>query len=124
MDKLQTFLRDAARKDYRLGQWDCGLWVADWYIAATGKPDPAAHLRGARYTEAELARHMRRIIKGLGLKRTSEPRAGDIGIAVVRRRHIVGAIFTGNWWVVLTNERGIGGIPPKCLRFIAAWRLE
>lgn len=123
MDKLSTFLRDAAGKDYRLGEWDCGLWLADWYIAATGRGDPAAHLRGQSYTEAELVRRMRSVLKSLSLARTKEPKRGDIGLVSLARGHLVGAIFTGQWWCLLTNDRGVGAAMPHRFRFVAAWAL-
>lgn len=123
MDGLGEFLREAARKDYRLGEWDCGLWLADWYVAHTGRADPAAHIRGREYSDAELARQMRAILKLLGLPRTKNPKRGDVGMVSLCRGHLAGAIFTGRWWCVLTNERGIGAAVPHRFRFIAAWHI-
>lgn len=92
-------------------------------MAATGKPDPAAHLRGATYSDAEIARRARTIIRSLGLTRKRTPSRGDIGLVSIQKGHLVGGIFTGTHWCVLIDEQGIGAIVPQKLRFVAAWRI-
>lgn len=120
-DKLSAFLAEAAGKPYRLGEWDCGLWLADWFVAATGLPDPASHLRGTAYGVSEVAKHARRIIRSLSLPRTREPQRGDIGLVSLQKGHLVGGIFTGTHWCVLIDDKGIGAIVPRGVRFVAAW---
>lgn len=123
-DKLGRFLADAAGKPERMGHWDCGLWLADWYMAATGRPDPAAHMRGASYSGAEIARHVRAIVRSLGLRRTRTPQSGSVGLVSFKKGHLVGAIFSGTHWCVLTDPQGISAVPPHLCRFVAAWRIE
>ncbi len=123
-DKLAAFLAEAASKPERMGYWDCGLWLADWYMLATGKPDPALALRGASYKGAEIARHMRSIVRSLGLPRTKTPRRGDVGLVSFQKGHLVGGIFTGTHWCVLVDDQGVGAALPQLCRFVAAWRVE
>lgn len=118
-DRLSAFLADAASRKVDLGQWDCGLWLADWYMVATGKSDPADDLRG-RGLESPLT--IRDTINRLGLAHTSEPQRGDVGLVSLHKGHLVGAIFTGSHWCMLTDG-GIGALLPKRFRFIAAWRI-
>ncbi len=124
-DRLSVFLAEAAGKPYRLGEWDCGLWLADWYMAATGKPDPAAHLRGIEYPDnaAPRAYVIRHAARAEGLQRTIAPARGDIGLVSLQKGHLVGGIFTGTHWCVLVDEQGIGAVKPERLRFVAAWRV-
>lgn len=119
-DKLAAFLRDAAGRKVELGTWDCGLWLADWYVLQTGKPDPAKDLRGHGYNSAAQAW---KVIRSLGLARTRDPRAGDVGLVSIHRGHLVGAIFSGRSWWILRDE-GLASLPPKAFRFIAAWRVD
>lgn len=119
-EKLPAFLRDAAGRQYRLGEWDCGLWLADWYTAATGKPDPARELRGSGLKSTA---QIWRVIRSLGLMRTAEPRAGDVGLVSLQKGHLVGAIFSGRtWWLI--SDSGLSSAPPRAFRFIAAWRVD
>lgn len=123
-DKLAAFLAEAAGKPYRLGEWDCGLWLADWYVVATGKPDPASSYRGiAADAAVRRAYIIRRIAREEGLVRTSEPQCGDIGLVSLSKGHLVGGIYTGTHWCVLVDEQGIGALRPDRFRFVAAWRM-
>lgn len=119
-DKLSAFLREAAGRKVKYGEWDCGLWLADWYVLATGKPDPARDYRGIGY---ESTAYAWRVIRSLGLPRTKEPQPGDIGLVSIQRGHLVGAIFSGrSWWML--GDNGLVALLPTKLRFIAAWRVH
>lgn len=119
-ETLARFLCEAAGKKIEYGEWDCGLWLADWYMLATGKPDPAQGLRGVGLKSTAI---VWRVIRSLGLTRTKEPKPGDVGLVSIERGHLVGAIFSGrNWWM-LCDDGGLGSLPPHALRFAAAWRL-
>lgn len=135
-DKLAAFLHEASSRKFEWGRFDCGLWLADWYVFATGSADPAAHLRYAYSDEASCkalcgalgpARVVHRIAKNAGLKRTYAPMRGDI--AVLRNKDntlVVGAIATRLGYAFL----GIGGglnIEPKDrlpnVRVLASWKM-
>lgn len=122
--KLAAFLADAASKPCRMGIWDCGLWLADWYMIATGKPDPASAFRGAAYSDAEIARRARMVIRSIGLDRTRTPALGDVGLISLQKGHLVGGIFTGTHWCILLHDHGVSAIPPTAARFVAAWRVK
>lgn len=132
-DRLPVFLWMAANKSLIWGQWDCGLWQADYYTFATGKPDPAAHLRGKYQTREEclalcgplgFPRMIQRVADGAGLQRTQTPRRGDVGI--IRAGNVaVGAILATNFWAFLHERGGLSSInvnEPN-LRLLAAWTI-
>ena len=119
-DKLAAFLAEAAARKIVLGQWDCGLWLADWCMVATGKPDPAASYRGLGTDNPINIRH---VARQQNWPRERSPRRGDIGLVSLQKGHLVGGIYTGTHWCVLIDEQGIGAIIPDKLRFVAAWRI-
>lgn len=125
--KLAEFLTERAAMEFRPGEDDCGLWLADWFMVATGKPlDPADGLRG-RYCDftvhgvLDIARRARRA----GLNRTSDPMRGDIGIIAGQSNPPCGAIKGLLGWNVRTPG-GLGfvldGTPS--LRTLAAWSIS
>jgi hypothetical protein len=131
MADLARFLAEAARRPLVFGEFDCGLWLADWVRESRGI-DAAAHLRG-RYHDA---RGMRRVLKregGLlqvvagcaraaGLRRTNAPNAGAIGVVETlglkgKRQH-VGAICTGPRWAFISESVSVAPAIP-----LAAWQI-
>ncbi len=122
-DTLNEFLQSALSKPFALGHHDCGLWLADWYMAKTGKPDPAAHLRGASYSSEQLEHHSTAIIQALALEAASEPKRGDIGLLRLAGR-LVGGICTGERWIVLSDTGGLGAIPMRSGRLFGAWKVR
>lgn len=96
-------------RPFQWGQDDCSLWLADWYMHVTGRPDPAAHLRGVYSTEEEkravvetaggIIPLVAGIAEGAGCVRVRQPSEGCIGIVPPG----VGAIYTGGYWVVRTE---------------------
>lgn len=120
-DKLGAFLADAAGRTLEYGVFDCGLWLADWYMLATGKPDPAAGLRGRGIEHPRVILHT--IRRHLWLERTRAPQRGDVGLISLAKGHLVGAIFNGWHWIILMDDGGISAIPRNVCRFQAAWRV-
>lgn len=135
--KLPAFLQHAARRKFEWGQFDCCLWLADWFAFCTGNPDPVPHFRGA-YHDADGARVLcgamghpflvRRIARSLNLRRTHDPLPGDVALMRVQGRAI-GAIRTRLGWVMLTpsgpQNCGISLAPDDSaeVRAVAAWRI-
>jgi hypothetical protein len=122
-EKLTAFLREAAARDFELGKWDCGLWLADWYMVATGNPDPAAHLRGEH--NGVLVGHVLAITKALGVKRrssTSDSCRGDIGISRVANT-ARGAIFGGVFWFTPSQTHGLDTVPAESISPMLRWRV-
>lgn len=93
MDKgayLPAFMRECTNRKLEWGRFDCGLWLADWWMFLhPAAADPASGIRG-QYGSTSGARSLlgpgyvasavNRIAKELGLARTSEPEPGDIGV--------------------------------------------
>lgn len=124
-DKLTGFLAEqAGRTVFENWRGVCGLWLADWYVVATGNPDPAAEIRHSFFHNVDLPYTVRAITKRLGLKRTSAPQRGDIGLISIAKGHLVGAIFNGWHWIVLAEGGGLCAVPPNACRFNVAWRIE
>lgn len=130
---LAEFLVRESSRPWVRGEHDCGLWLADWYMQATGAPDPAATLRGAAeggdaawQSGATLLREVRRIVRGLGLARTAAPEPGDIGVVALEdggRRFAVGAIRVRGGWVMPASGKGLVRAMDARARTIAAWRM-
>lgn len=127
---LREFLSAAAARPFAWGRHDCGLWLADWYIARTGRPDPAASLRG-RYADdyecyrmfgsAAVARQVRVIALRCGARRVSDYAPGDICVARLPRG-ATGLIRGGRSWIGL-DELGLSTIGDSEAKIVAAWRI-
>lgn len=100
---LAEFLQAAAARRFVYGEFDCGLWLADWYMVATGRPDPAAHLRGVG--RRDVGNQVRSIARRCGLQRTLRPTSGDIALISIARGEVLGAIYSTSWTVLA--ERGL-----------------
>lgn len=127
---LRSFLRDCAEKRCALGQHDCGLFLADWVELLTGN-DPAAPVRGRYATDDQLAglagplglpRLFDRLLTAGGLRRTREPRLGDVAIVTLGEASPRGAIRTGHGFVLLA-PCGISRVASDKVRVIMAWSL-
>lgn len=135
MVTLPVFLRRAAARHIVWGEWDCGLWLADWYMAVSGFPDPASDLRGRYHTREEclalcgplgFPRMIQRIAKRARLERTHTPFGGDIGVLRTRPGDVaIGAIKKADGWAFLSLKGGIASIrdDEPALRPMAAWRI-
>lgn len=86
---LAEFLRRVAAADFREGEWDCAMTIANWVLEATGR-DPALEFRG-RYAstlgwakivrrEGGLVPLVDRLMLSVGLRQTGEAQEGDVGV--------------------------------------------
>jgi hypothetical protein len=73
--RLARFLREIARRPFRMGQQDCGLMLADWRLAEIGI-DPAREIRG-HYNSTDEAAPARRFLATDGV-RQAVPRRRDL----------------------------------------------
>jgi hypothetical protein len=134
--KLPEFMYEIAAKEFRWGEFDCSLWLADWYVFATLNPDPAYYLRRSYRTEyqcrekygtAAAARMIREVARLAKLERTKDPFLGDVGAIEIidenKKQIICGAIRARNSWTVLT-PKGIQRIPDDQSRTIMAFKIE
>ncbi len=132
--RLPEFLFHAAARPFQWGQFDCALWLADWYMAATRQPDPAAWLRGAyddetscraKFGNAAAARMLHEVARRIPLVRTADPFFGDIGAVEIPlpRQQICGAIRARSSWVLL-KPNGLVRIPDDQCRTVMAFRIK
>lgn len=126
-DKLSLFLLQSAGKGFK-DVGNCGFMLADWYMYATGRPDPVAHYRGGTFAMDTAMEHVSKIATELGLDETRYPKRGDIGIIEIVDKEggdnkSFGAIFAGNRWILLANT-GISGISPGSVVLKKAWRVQ
>ncbi len=105
--------------------------MADW-VVATGRPDPAAAIRG-RYNSAETClaicgaadyqEAITGIADGAALPRTEDPWEGDIGVIDIANVGPMGAIMaTGGSWAFRTS-RGIAWSKAAPGRLLTAWEV-
>jgi hypothetical protein len=122
-DKLAAFLKEASSKPVN-DHWHCGLLLADWYMIATGRPDPAKPFRGLPYQDDNLIPSVEAIAAEVGLSETANPKRGDIGLLRLKNNgdQTFGAIFYGPRWIFL-GRGGISGISPSAVDTIKAWRI-
>ncbi len=128
---LRDFLELCARRSFRLGTHDCGLFLADWVRHVREGRDAAAPVRGAYASDAELKvlagplglpRLFDRLLRAAGLKRTREPQFGDVAIVSAPGFAPRGAIVGRNGFV-LVGEEGVSRAPMQGVRLIMAWSL-
>jgi hypothetical protein len=126
---LSEYLRSAAGRQFAYGQWDCGLFLADWVALVKGI-DPAADLRG-RYRRLEdvpgiggrrgLIGILTGLARRLGLTATRQPKPGDVALISIGGAAPVGAIRGDRGWFVLAEGGGISCAPSA--RLVKAWAL-
>jgi hypothetical protein len=132
--RLPDFLFAAAARPFQWGQFDCAIWLADWYVEATRQPDPVAEWRGtyrdeascaAKFGHAAAARMLREVARRTGLVRTTDPFFGDIGVVEIPlpKQQICGAIRARNSWVLL-KPNGLVRIPDDQCRTVMAFRIK
>jgi hypothetical protein len=132
---LDQFLARADETPIVWGAWDCHLWLADWIMAARGCADPAAAYRGRYRTplgalrllnrEGGSAALVGRVVEGAGLHRgdPSEPGSGDVGLLPCispRGVELIGGLFTGRRWSVLSAPSGLLVHPAQAT---CVWRI-
>jgi len=124
---LDAFLERMAATPFVDGKADCALTVADWVMAATGCPDPAADLRGRYATALGRERLLKRrfglhaVMAGCAIKAnlvpTTNPVRGDVGM-IRHGRQSFAAICLGARWAV-KSSRGLDALKPD--EIISAW---
>lgn len=124
---LASYLAQAAASRFEWGKHDCCTFCAEWAGLRLGA-DLLEGWRGTYHTEGEA---LERIYECGGLPAifaeqigdraeiSSEPMPGDVGIIEFAGDE-VGAIFTGERWVMLTL-RGIRAIPASRAQCKIAW---
>lgn len=129
--ELSRFLRDAAARRFRLGEHDCGLWLADWVIVRRGL-DPAASVRGRYHDRASLdellsigglPRLFDRLFREAGLMRTIVPICGDVAMISIAQSPPTGALRTARGFAVLADGSGVHSVPVDRVRLVAAWKV-
>lgn len=125
---LVAFLRRAAREPHRNGQWDCSMFLANWFQEITGR-DPVVHFRGQYNDRAGWQAIIERagglvsliddVAVRVGIARTQIPELGDIGVIDLPRLGHTGAILAMSGWALKLND-GLSIVPGKP---VAAWKL-
>jgi hypothetical protein len=137
MEQLAHYLDAVGQRRWRWGETDCLMMLADWVKLRTGA-DPAAEIRGTYATEEESLALIRchrslvgcidRCVKPLGIQRTTNVVAGDIGVvfAGIKRRGqlkrgLTGAICVkpGSWAV-----KSPAGLLFADFKVLRAWGIE
>lgn len=131
MTELGAWLFDNGTRRRKAGEWDCAAICAEWCVA-NGLPDPMAHWRGAYDSEedgvalAEKAGGLAALfdagLSSIGVSRSKDPRAGDIGVLSIDG-HQSGAIFTGKRWAFVL-DRGIGFASVEPEAVVASWSVR
>ena len=114
MAAVGDFCDEIARAGWRWGERDCLLWLGTWAQRNTGI-DGGAPWRGRYATALGCIRTLNRsggmeacIERGAalaGMAETYHPRPGAVGLVeamTAKGPSLVGAIFTGERWAVLT----------------------
>ena len=126
MADLAAFLQETGQREFRYGETDCCLWVADWLVR-NGHSDPAHDLRGTYGSAFGCGR----VLKARGgllavfsdcmarthCARTYEPKPGDVGVVefgTTEGLGMIGAICTGPRWAML-SVRGLISSPASVL---------
>jgi uncharacterized protein DUF6950 len=129
---LDAFLRDLRRRPHRLGEADCVLVLADWWMMNhPGAPDPAAAYRGAYDTpetlsdllerDGPLVRLIGKVARSVGCPRSREPEPGDIGVVRLGDA-LFGAILSpSRRWTVRT-ARSVAASSE--FKLVAAWSIR
>jgi hypothetical protein len=128
VDRLALFLQRAAGRRFQLGEFDCGLLLADWCFEVSGI-DPTAALRGKYRSVDEvqkligvsnLPHAFGRMLLAAGFRLTKTPVYGDVAMIKPAGSDICGAIVTTGY-VVLTRGGGLSRIRRDHARLVAAW---
>lgn len=131
---VDEFVRVEAAKPFRWGDTDCASTADRWVKSVTGiSPMSAFGRQHATEGEARewlaepgsIAVAVNRVMRKSGLKKTSTPRPGDVGLIVVGDaagvRRLCMAIHAGNVWFS-RDEDGFIGAPSSALW--KAWRIQ
>lgn len=129
---MEAFLRDLAGRQFRYGECDCLLVLADWLVLTGRNRDPAEGYRGTYSDEAGylavlrpaggLARFVRSMAAEMSLARVRPATAPTGAIGVVRHeaKHFGAIRCPSGRWAVKAND---GMVFLKDPRVVAAWRV-
>jgi hypothetical protein len=125
--RLAAFLAERRHVTFDWAANNCALFAADWIVRLTGR-DPAADLRGRRWTPWSVAHWLREVggLAALADVRLGprvpvvQARRGDV-VAVRLRSHPCLGICTGSR-VALVSPDGLVLWP--LTRGLAAWRID
>lgn len=142
MPSLADYLAGLRLRRWRPGELDCGIFMADWVRALTGR-DPIADVRGTYQSERQFLRIVRREggfeascaarLAAAGFVETATPASGDLMIVLapyaVRRgkiqRRITGAIaVSAAQRAVITSDLGVVIAGDEGLPGLRAWTLQ
>ena len=118
MTTITDFVAAEARKPFAWGVTDCASMADRWVQLVRGFSPMALYGRHhANRQEAQawlaepggIAIAFNRVMRAGGFKRTSEPKAGDLGLVIFDRRMCI-AIHAGSIWFS-RHEDGLVGAP-------------
>lgn len=127
---LNNFLREALSRPYKVGEWDCALFVAEWVDILTGS-DRADYFRGL-YQEKEeglaqfgpLRRRVAMELDSLGFFKAETARLGDVALL---RGGLIGVVIEiGETLAVATvlentSQGGLITLPMDYARGVYRW---
>lgn len=128
---LRAFLRDLARKPFIYGQTDCGLPLADLWLAEHGV-DPAADLRGTYRSQEDCmrllgksAKHLPGLVARLAYRMGASRRwdnyqPGDMAVLRIGRIWFGAIRDEDGFWVVKESD---GVLAMREAHVVAAWSL-
>lgn len=126
---IADYIAAEAQKPFRWGETDCVSTTDRWIRLCTGL-SPLAWVERDYLSadEAEriladrggLAVLVNRAMRGVGIVKTDDPQAGDVGL-VVHDGKLCMAIHTGDYWFS-HDERGLVGKPLDAVW--KAWRIQ
>jgi hypothetical protein len=126
---LTDYLRASAGRRFAYGEFDCGLFLADWIKLVRGF-DPAAALRGSyhrledvpgMHERGGLLHVLTSLARSSGLHTTRHPRLGDVALVSIAGGPVVGAIRGERGWMVLGEGGGLSCV--RSARMVKAWAL-
>jgi hypothetical protein len=122
-DRLRSFIRDGAARQFDWIECNCGFWVCDWIALVRGF-DPVADYRKRFKTAAGFKRHVlavggneafsRAIAERAGLNETDRPKVGDVGVIDTQIGAAMAIKVPDDKWVA----KGADGVvisPATCL---------
>ena len=127
---LSNYLRDSLSRPYKVGEWDCALFVAEWVDILTGS-DRADYFRGL-YREKEeglaqfgpLRRRVAMELDSLGFFKAETARLGDVALL---RGGLIGIVIEiGEALAVATvlentSQGGLITLPMDYARGVYRW---
>jgi hypothetical protein len=136
---LADYLAGLRLRRWRPGELDCGVFMADWVRALTGR-DPIADVRGTYRSERQFLRIVRREggletscasrLEAVGFVETVVPRAGDLAVVLapyaqrhgrIQRRPTGAILVSPAQRAVITSDMGIVIAGDDALPMRRAW---